>query len=188
MFRLLFYPIRLVKNHWVFTLLVLLVFYVLLGFSQPGRRFVLQLNPGAQRANDRLVAVVRAKTADYLGLSSSKQTDGRSDAIEGDNLLTGAAEEPVAASNVYAISVAGQTPVPQAAVSAPKGLNLRETPASSGEKIVWMNLDAKVTLLGITQTDTAGDLWQTVQYNDHVGWAMDKWLTPIGGEASDGGF
>lgn len=188
MFRLLFYPIRLVKNHWVFTLLVLLVFYALLGFSQPGRRFVLQLNPGAQRANDRLVAVVRAKTADYLGLASSKQTDGRSDVIEGNKLLTGAADEPAAVDTVAVMSAAGETPVLQASVSAPKGLNLRETPASSGEKVVWMKLGAKVTLLGITQTDSAGDLWQTVQYEDRVGWAMDKWLTPISREASDGGF
>ena len=187
-FRLLFYPIRLVKNHWVFTLLVLLVFYALLGFSQPGRRFVLQLNPGAQRANDRLVAVVRTKAADYLGLSASKQPTGRADSIQDGNLLTGAADEAAAVDTATAMSVAGQTPVLLASVSAPKGLNLRETPASSGEKIVWMNPGAEVTLLGIAQTDTAGDLWQTVQYEDRVGWAMDKWLTPISREASDGGF
>ena len=185
MFRLLFYPVRLVRNHWVFTLLVLVAFYALLGFSSPGRRFVYQLNPGAQLANDRVVSVMRVKAADFLGLSVTKtrEKDGTADQAQ-----TGPSAESVSlASTASDNTESSLTGTRSSQVTAPKGLNLRKTPDAAGEKIVWMKLGDPVTLMGISQTDAAGDLWQTVQYKDQTGWAMDKWLSPEAeGAAHDG--
>lgn len=185
MFRLLFYPVRLVRNHWVFTLLVLVAFYALLGFSGPGRRFVYQVNPGAQLTNDRVVSVMRAKAADFLGLSITKTHEEN-----------GAAEQAQAGPSAESVTLASTpsgntgstlTGTRSSKVTAPKGLNLRKTPDAAGEKIVWMKLGDPVTLVGISQTDAAGDLWQTVQYKDQTGWALDKWLSPEAeGAAHDG--
>jgi hypothetical protein len=191
-FRLLFYPIRLVRHHWVFTLLVLISFYLLLGFSAPGRRVVWQLNPQAQRANDKLVAAVRVKVADYLGLPvhaaqpEAETAGGTAQAdlagSSGNNDASRATSpDPNGAAETGALSR------PMARVAAPKGLNMRETPASTGEKIVWMSPGAEVVLLGITEQDAAGDLWQTVQYETRVGWAMDKWLAPLDTEQAEDG-
>ena len=185
MFRLLFYPVRLVRNHWVFTLLVLVAFYALLGFSSPGRRFVYQINPRAQLANDRLVSVTRVAAADFLGLSRTEDQEeaGTTEPVTED---AAAASVPLAvtASDNAETRLAGARTVQ---VTAPKGLNLRKTPEGTGEKVVWMKLGDSVTLMGVSQTDGEGNLWQTVQYKEQTGWALDKWLSPEAeGAAHDG--
>ena len=175
MFKLLFYPVRLVRQHWVFTLLILCLFYSLLSFSHIGRTFFHTLNPQALRVNDRLIAVVRVGVLDFLGISpvGSPQAASASAVPSG----PAAATESATAGTGVTEAASGQTAMRR--VSAPKGLNLRETPATSGTRIVWMPLDTQVTLLGETKTDASGDLWQSVRYEGKTGWALDKWLAPV---------
>jgi hypothetical protein len=174
MFRLLFYPVRLVKTHWVFTLVVLIAFYALLGFTLPGRRFVYRVNPGAQVANDRMVALVRTQAAHFLGITGTQTPSAvPEDETQPEGTTDGSAQPVVAATVLDASGLS-----PTSRVTAPKGLNLRKTPSAGGEKIVWMKLGEKVDLNGKTQVDADGALWQNVTYQGQTGWAMDKWLDP----------
>ncbi len=170
MFKLLFYPVRLVRQHWVFTLLVLFLFYFLLAFSHTGRNVVHTLNPRALRDNDRLVAVIRVGVLDFFGITPVSTPSAEKDSAS--------ASEPAATTLAATSATQAAQPVTRR-VSAPKGLNLRETPSTSGTRIIWMPLDAQVTLLGETRTDAGGDIWQSVAYRDKTGWALDKWLAPV---------
>lgn len=170
MFKLLFYPVRLVRQHWVFTLLVLFLFYFLLAFSHAGRTFVHTINPRVLRDNDRLVAVIRVGVLDFFGITPSPAAP---------EATASASASESAGTTVAATSAGTVAQTEFRRVSAPKGLNLRESPSASGTRIVWMPLDAQVTVLGETRTDAAGDLWQSVSYRDATGWALDKWLAPV---------
>jgi hypothetical protein len=184
MFRLLFYPVRLVKQHWLFTIAVIVSFYLILGFSFAGRSLVHNLNPRALFSNDRLVAVTQAAFISFFGLKHDAGKDsGMNPASQGaDANMAGAAgakADPVqngvnAANNTYH-------------VTASKGLNLRVEPMQTSTRKVWMPLDAEVVFQGGRKKDEAGDEWMQVAYEGQTGWALSKWLNSSEPAEDDGG-
>ncbi len=184
MFRLLFYPVRLVKQHWLFTITVILSIYVILGFTYAGRSLVHQINPRALFSNDRLVAVTRTAFVGFFGMKPSAGT--QPDA----NLLTQETGETAAATAGQQTNLV-QTNVPGVEtayrVTAQKGLNLRTEPLQTSSRVVWMPLDAKVGYLGETKSDAAGDEWMRVNYGGQTGWAMSKWMNPVEAAPKGGG-
>ena len=184
MFRLLFYPIRLVKQHWLFTITVVISFYIVLGFTYAGRNLVHQINPRALFSNDRLVAVTRTAFVGFFGMKPAAEMQSDT------NLMTqGTGGKAAVAAGDQTNLVQSSVPAVETAyrVTAPKGLNLRSEPVQTGSRIVWMPMDAKVGYQGETKSDAAGDEWIRVAYGGQTGWAMSKWMNPVEAEPKGGG-
>jgi hypothetical protein len=181
MFRLLFYPVRLVKQHWLFTIAVVVSFYIVLGFSFTGRSLVHTLNPRALFTNDRLVAVTQAAFIEFFGLKHDAEKDSglnpAAQAIDGNT-----AGDPAVTKKAEVIGA--NAPY---RVTASKGLNLRSEPLQTSIRKVWMPLDAEVGFQGGRETDEAGNEWMQVTYEGQTGWAMTKWLKPAESAPQDGG-
>ncbi len=171
MFKLLFYPVRLVKQHWVFTLVVLLTFYGMLGFNQLGRRFVNQINPTALHANDRMVTIVQTSLRQFFQVPTTTLDQENSQAKQSE-------ESRHTATNVDATATTKES-LDRYLITAPKGLYLREMPSSSGLKVVLMPHATTLTVLDEEKTDELGQRWRLAQYNGKTGWAMEKWISPL---------
>ncbi len=184
MFRLLFYPVRLVKQHWLFTIAVVVSFYIVLGFSFAGRSLVHNLNPRALFTNDRLVAVTQAAFIEFFGLKHDAEKDSglnpATQAIDGNTAGTAGDPAITKQADVTAVNAPYR-------VTASKGLNLRSEPLQTSTRKVWMPLDAKVAFKGGRETDEAGNEWMQVTYEGQTGWAMAKWLNPADSAPQDGG-
>ena len=184
MFRLLFYPIRLVKQHWLFTITVIISIYVILGFTYVGRNLVHQINPRALFSNDRLVAATQTAFVGFFGMNSAAVTQP-----DAGLLVKKTGESAAIAAGDRTNLVQAGVPAAGTAyrVTASKGLNLRTEPVQTGSRIVWMPLDAKVGYQGETKSDPAGDEWMRVTFDGQTGWAMAKWMNPVEAAPKSGG-
>lgn len=187
MFKLLFYPIRLVRQHWLFSLAILAALYLMLGFSQFGRTFVHRTNPLAQTYNDRFVAATRAAAIHFFGIETVADKNPAANAG-----IPGTVETSILTAGKTGKQALASTPPanPMFRVSAAKGLNLRTEPLQTSPRIVFMPMATDVGYEGVRKSDPAGSEWMLVSYDGKTGWAMSKWLSPVevgnGNGGSDG--
>ena len=186
MFKLLFYPVRLVRQHWAFTLAVLIVFYAFLGFTHSGRFVMSRLNPQVLWSNDRFVAVSKLMFIDFFHIETSPNgagTDKTASAI-------GTAEK---AANLSAPPSGKETLAPtestatQYKVTAAKGLSLRTEPLKTSDRILLMPTGTLVSPTGERQKDDADSEWVRVTTDGKTGWAMAQWLAPLVTAGENGG-
>jgi len=184
MFRLLFYPVRLVKAHWLFTLAVLVVFYSFLGFTHAGRFVMSRLNPAVLWTNDRFVAVTKLAFMDFFDMEVPNMPA---------DVQTGSA--PTAGAEVAQAS-AGSTPGelseldndrPRYRVTASKGLSLRSEPSKTASRIILMSIGTNVTYEGERDKDADAGEWMKVSVDGRTGWAMAQWLESVPDADEDGG-
>jgi hypothetical protein len=181
MFKLIFYPVRLVKQHWVFTSAVVLSFYLLLTFTSFGRVFLHNVNPTIESMNDHFLISAKIKAYEWLNIRSAGKSD--SNALSDDqtqsgintNLLTQETKQGVDVNlNKDGLNAGGSEKI-SLTVTAPKGLNLRTSP--DGEKVVFMPMKTVVTFEGQIKKDDKGNLWyQVVSPDGRTGWASAQYL------------
>jgi hypothetical protein len=79
----------------------------------------------------------------------------------------------LAITSVAVKSATAQSPSGQVAtVTSPEGLNLRSTPATSGNVVLIIPFAAQVSITG----PSTGDSWYPVTYNGSPGWALGQYL------------
>jgi len=182
MFKLLFYPVRMVKQHIIFTIIVFIAFYSLLAFQHNGREFVYKINPSALHANDKIIASARASFQHFFDISNDHSTSESDSNIQTNNSMNQEIiTDPSLAISPNTELVSSEESNTQLAyeVIAPKGLNLRKDPSATGEKMIWMPVHAEVLVTNMKETDNNGDEWFTVNYKGQTGWALAKWMEPL---------
>lgn len=184
MFKLLFYPIRLIRQHWLFSLTMLAALYLVLGFSHFGRTFVHRINPMAQTYNDRFVAATRTSAIRFFGIEPvANKIPATNDGMP----VTGETSV-VTAGEMGKPAMAVAPPAnPMFRVSAAKGLNLRTEPLQTSPRIAFMPMATAVGYEGIRKSDPTGSEWMLVSYDSKTGWAMSKWLSPVEVGSGNGG-
>jgi hypothetical protein len=177
-----FTPVRLLVRHAKPAVLLILIAYLLLTVSTPGR-MVFYKYSGIDLYEVQSRAFYTAR--DFLAYSWSelKELVGIYDTSPYAELLEEESTNPIYEGNT-------ETPTDkQYRVIAKTGLNLRSAPVSSATKIISQRLtyNATVTYLLKSQKDASGGLWYYVQTSDGTtGWAYAKWLQDMGGDKHAG--
>ncbi len=186
MFKLLFYPVRLIRQHWVFTLAVLVVFYAFLGFTHSGRFVMSRLNPQVLWSNDRLVAVSRLMFINFFHIETAPN-GAATDEMASSTGIAGKAANLTAPPNGKETLAPAESPAAQYKVTASKGLSLRTEPLKTSERILLMPAGTLVSPTGEQQKDDAGSEWVRVATDGKTGWAMAQWLAPVVTSGENGG-
>ncbi|MCX7747235.1 MAG: SH3 domain-containing protein [Clostridia bacterium] len=170
-----FYPVRLLLKHKVFSFGVLMVLYILLTYTTYGRiityRYtgldIRETQVKAFYSSKEIMTYALDELKDIFGISNSKdqRVSSMSDSSTNQSAPTDMSSKPL-----YL-------------VTAKTGLNLRKDPSPSSAKVTEQMLafNSTVTFLSKSQKDLEGRVWYYVQTADgKTGWVYSKWLKKKG--------
>ena len=164
-----FFPVRLFLKHKIALVIILLTLYIFLNFTNQGS-ILFKEYTGKEFLQFQTKAVNDIKQFSISSWNSFKDFTGLDEMLKKD-------DKKVAINNDPGISA-----VELYSVTASKGLNIRELPDPSSEKVTGGSLafGSIVTFLDKMITDSAGRIWYYVKAEDgRSGWVSAKYLTVV---------
>ncbi len=158
-----FYPIRLVRRHKIFTALILVIFYSFFAYSPYGKALTYKYS-SLDLMKIQNISLISAKSA--VASIWSKLLD----IMSADKTLDSAYNQYENTNTYYS-------------VASKKGIYLRKDPSLSSKKssTKFLKYKSAVIYLSRSYTDPSGDLWIYVQTNKSLkGWVNSKNLKPSG--------